>query len=113
MKELLRSDKLLKIAFIAGIAAIALIFLSSFGSGSDTQLTEEQLLEQRIMLMLGALDGIDDVPNVTVRLDEDKHTVLGVTVVCPEASSNRIAERVINAVKTALDVSASRICITT
>ncbi len=113
MKELLRSDKLLKIAFIAGIAAIALIFLSSFGSGSDTQLTEEQLLEQRIMLMLAAMDGIDDVPIVTVRLDEDKHTVLGVTVVCPEASSNRIAERVINAVKTALDVSASRICITT
>lgn len=113
MKELLRSDKLLKIAFIAGIAAIALIFLSSFGSVSDTQLTEEQLLEQRIMLMLAAMDGIDDVPNVTVRLDEDKHTVLGVTVVCPEASSNRIAERVINAVKTALDVSASRICITT
>ena len=113
MKELLRSDKLLKIAFIAGIAAIALIFLSSFGSGADTQLTEEQLLEQRIMLMLAAMDGIDDVPNVTVRLDEDKHTVLGVTVVCPEASSNRIAERVINAVKTALDVSASRICITT
>ena len=113
MKELLRSDKLLKIAFIALIAAIALIFLSSFGSGSDTQLTEEQLLEQRIMLMLAAMDGIDDVPNVTVRLDEDKHTVLGVTVVCPEASSNRIAERVINAVKTALDVSASRICITT
>lgn len=65
------------------------------------------------MLMLAAMDGIDDVPNVTVRLDEDKHTVLGVTVVCPEASSNRIAERVINAVKTALDVSASRICITT
>lgn len=113
MKELLRSDKLLKIAFIAGIAAIALIFLSSFGSGSDTQLTEEQLLEQRITLMLAAMEGIDDVPNVTVRLDEDKHTVLGVTVVCPEASSNRIAERVINAVKTALDVSASRICITT
>lgn len=113
MKELLRSDKLLKIAFIAGIAAIALIFLSSFGSGPDTQLTEEQLLEQRITLMLAAMDGIDDVPNVTVRLDEDKHTVLGVTVVCPEASSNRIAERVINAVKTALDVSASRICITT
>ena len=113
MKELLRSDKLLKIAVIAGIAAIALIFLSSFGSESDTQLTEEQLLEQRITLMLAAMDGIDDVPNVTVRLDEDKHTVLGVTVVCPEASSNRIAERVINAVKTAFDVSASRICITT
>ena len=39
MKELLKSDKLLKIAFIAGIAAIALIFLSSFGSGSDTRLS--------------------------------------------------------------------------
>lgn len=113
MKELLRSDKLLKIAFIAGIAAIALIFLSSFGGGSDTKLTEEQLLEQRITLMLAAMDGIDDVPNVTVRLDEDKCTVLGVTVVCPDAASNLTAERVINAVKTALDVSASRICITT
>lgn len=113
MKELLKSDKLLKIAFIAGIAAIALIFLSSFGSGSDTQLTEEQTLEQRITLMLAAMDGINEVPNVTVKLDEDKRTVLGVTVVCPDAASNMTAERVINAVRTALDVSASRICITT
>lgn len=57
MKELLKSDKLLKIAFIAGIAAIALIFLSSFGGGSDAQLTEEQMLEQRITQMLAAWTG--------------------------------------------------------
>lgn len=63
--------------------------------------------------MLTAMDGIDEVPNVTVRLDEDKRTVLGITVVCPQAISNRTAERAINAVRTALDVSASKICITT
>ena len=39
--------------------------------------------------------------------------VLGITVVCPQAISNRTAERAINAVRTALDVSASKICITT
>ena len=71
------------------------------------------MLEQRITQMLAAMDGINEVPNVTVKLDEDKRTVLGVTVVCPDAASNRTAERVINAVRTALDVSASRICITT
>lgn len=113
MKDFFRSDKLLKFAFIAGIIAIALIFLSSFGGGKDTSVTEEQLLEQRITQMLTAMDGIDDVPNVLIRLDDDKRTILGVTVVCPQAGSNRTAERVINAVRTALDVSASRICITT
>lgn len=113
MKDLLKSDKLLKFAFIAGIAAIALIFVSSFGNGKDTSVTDEQLLEQRITLMLTAMDGIEDVPNVTIKLDEDRQTVLGVTVVCPQALSSRTTERVINAVRTALDVSASRICITT
>lgn len=31
MKDLLKSDKLIKFAFISGIVAIALIFLSDFG----------------------------------------------------------------------------------
>ena len=112
MKDLLKSDKLIKFAFISGIVAIALIFLSDFGKSTETAVTDEQALEQRITEMLTAMDGIDEVPNVTVRLDEDKHTVLGITVVCPQAIS-RTAERAINAVRTALDVSASKICITT
>ena len=112
MKDLLKSDKLIKFAFISGIVAIALIFLSDFGKSTETAVTDEQALEQRITEMLTAMDGIDEVPNVTVRLDEDKHTVLGITVVCPQAISNRTAERAINAVRTALDVSASKICIT-
>lgn len=113
MKDLLKSDKLIKFAFISGIVAIALIFLSDFGKSTEAAVTDEQVLEQRIAEMLTAMDGIDEVPNVTVRLDEDKHTVLGITVVCPQAISNRTAERAINAVRTALDVSASKICITT
>ena len=113
MKDLLKSEKLIKFAFISGIVAIALIFLSDFGKSTETAVTDEQALEQRITEMLTAMDGIDEVPNVTVRLDEDKHTVLGITVVCPQAISNRTAERAINAVRTALDVSASKICITT
>ena len=111
MKDLLKSDKLIKFAFISGIVAIALIFLSDFGKSTEAAVTDEQALEQRITEMLTAMDGIDE--NVTVRLDEDKHTVLGITVVCPQAISNRTAERAINAVRTALDVSASKICITT
>ena len=102
MKDLLKSDKLIKFAFISGIVAIALIFLSDFGKSTETAVTDEQALEQRITEMLTAMDGIDEVPNVTVRLDEDKHTVLGITVVCPQAISNRTAERAINAVRTAL-----------
>ena len=107
MKDLLKSDKLIKFAFISGIVAIALIFLSDFGKSTEDAVTDEQALEQRITEMLTAMDGIDEVPN------EDKHTVLGITVVCPQAISNRTAERAINAVRTALDVSASKICITT
>ena len=93
MKDLLKSDKLIKFAFISGIVAIALIFLSDFGKSTEAAVTDEQALEQRITEMLTAMDGIDEVPNVTVRLDEDKHTVLGITVVCPQAISNRTAER--------------------
>ena len=47
MKELLKSEKLLKIAFIAGIAVIALIFVSGIvGEGASSSATEEAMLEQ-------------------------------------------------------------------
>ena len=75
MKDLLKSDKLIKFAFISGIVAIALIFLSDFGKSTETAVTDEQALEQRITEMLTAMDGIDEVPNVTVRLDEDKRSL--------------------------------------
>ena len=48
MKDLLKSDKLIKFAFISGIVAIALIFLSDFGKSTETAVTDEQALEQRI-----------------------------------------------------------------
>ena len=114
MKELLKSEKLLKIAFIAGIAVIVLIFVSGIvGEGTSSSATEEAMLEQRISDMLLAMEDISKRPDVTVKLDSDKLTVLGVTVVCRETSSNIIREKVINAVSTVLAVSASKICITT
>ena len=114
MKELLKSEKLLKIAFIAGIAVIALIFVSGIvGEGASSSATEEAMLEQRISDMLLAMEDITEKPYVTVKLGSDKQTVLGVTVVCTETSSSRIREKVINAVSTVLAVSESKICITT
>lgn len=114
MKELLKSEKLLKIAFIAGIAVIALIFVSGIvGDGTSSSATEEAMLEQRISDMLLAMEDITEKPYVTVKLGSNKQTVLGVTVVCAETSSSRIREKVINAVSTVLAVSASKICITT
>ncbi len=115
MKELLKSDKLIKIAFISGLAAIVLIFLSSFNTTDQKGVGNygETELESRISQMLLAMEGVTSEPTVTIKLDKDGLTVLGVTVVCDDCKSAPVKEKVITAVSKALDVSAARICVTT
>ena len=112
MKELLKSDKLIKIAFISGLAAIVLIFLSSFNTTDQKGVGNygETELESRISQMLLAMEGVTSEPTVTIKLDKDGLTVLGVTVVCDDCKSAPVKEKVITAVSKALDVSAARIC---
>ncbi len=116
MKEILKSDKLLKIAVIAGIAVVVLIFVSNFDStfaAKDT-VSAEETLEQRLSEVISNMDGIgkDGVRRVMVRLGEDGRTVTGVAVVCDKADDVIIRERLLDAVSKALDVSVSRVCIT-
>lgn len=119
MKEILKSDKLLKIAFFAGLAAIVLIFLSSMlsGTGKDNSKggTADTELESKVADMLLSMDGmnIDSPPKIMIKLDKDGLTVLGVTVVSDKAGSPMMKEKMLEAVSKALDVSPSRICITT
>ena len=118
MKEILKSDKLPKFAFFAGLAAIFLIFLSSMLSdtGKDNAKgTADTELESKVADMLLSMDGIDSdsPPKVMVKLDKDGLTVLGVTVVSDKAGSPMMKEKMLEAVSKALDVLPSRICITT
>lgn len=117
MKEFLKSEKLLKAAFIVGIIAIALIFLSGLGdsSGKSSTVTKEQQLEQRIGAVLCSMQGMEgaEPPAVMIKLDSDELTVLGVTIICKKAENPVLKEKMLNAVSKALDVSLSEICITT
>lgn len=116
MKEILKNDKFLKIAFFAGVIIILLLFLSGisdkFSAGQD-QATAEELLEQRIEKLLSGMEGIgDNVSDVMIRLDEDGHTVIGAAIICPAANDAVIKERLLDAVSKALDVSVSKVCVT-
>ncbi len=114
MKDLFKSDRFIKAAFIVGIAVILLIFLSgtqSFFSNDNTEGAEEQL-EQRLTQILSEIDGIEEAPRVMIRLAQDGLTVLGAAVVCGRADDPVIKEKLLDAVSKALDVSVSRVCIT-
>lgn len=115
MKDLLKSDKLLKTAFLIGLAAIILIFMSGLGGKSKSESdSAETLLEERLCAMLCSMDGLEDTskPSVMIKLDKDGLTVLGVTIVCEASDNPIIKEKMLEAVSKALDVSLSEICIT-
>ncbi len=112
MKELLKSERLLKIAFFVGLIAVVLIFLSS--NGKKEEVTTDNHYEARLFSVLTQMEGVskEKPPEILVKMDKDNITVLGVVVVSESADSPIIKERMLDAVSKALDVSPSRICIT-
>lgn len=124
IKELLKTDRAVKIILIAGAALILLIGLGGlFGKGgssdddrsfSSAGLAEyEQVLEQRLSLILSDIDGVGKA-SVMVTLDTSGRTeygknadmllsvtapkVRGVIVVCDGGDSVAVKEKVVDAV---------------
>lgn len=121
MKELLKNEKLLKVIFFAGIAVIAILFLSEFAGSmtnsskpadeSENLYIEETQLEQRLVDILEKIVGVSEV-SVMLTLDSKQEQVQGVTVVCSGVENPSVKAKVIDAVAKTLKISSARICVT-
>ena len=137
LKELLRSDKGLKILFALGAALILLTAAggllpksagSDSGKESCTEFSEyEAALEKRLGDILSRIEGVGEV-DVMVTLDTACETqygrnadmissvtapkVRGVAVVCGGGDSITVREKVINAVAGVLGIGVSHISVT-
>lgn len=139
-KEILKSEKGIKIIFAVGIALIIIIFLFSISTGeekkqthadSDNVLSEideyEARLERRLTEIVGNIQGTSDI-HVMVTLEKTEEnlysnketsvkaivtpTVRGVLVVCGGSENAVIRQKVTEAVCKSLGVSAARVCVT-
>ncbi|MCI8603245.1 MAG: hypothetical protein HFE79_03755 [Ruminiclostridium sp.] len=139
-KEILKSEKGIKIIFAAGIALIIIIFLfGTFGSernekaeeGEKNVLSEideyERHLEARLSEIIGEIQGTRDI-SVMITLEKTEEsiysaketsvsakvtpTVRGVLVVCGGSESAVVRQKVTDAVCKALGVSAAKVCVT-
>lgn len=138
LKELLRSDKGIKMILAAGALLILLIaFGGLFGKSGDKNTSEqtvstadfeeyESRLEQRLAEILGEIEGVGNI-KVMVTLDESSQTdygksadmlisvsapkVRGVIVVCDGGDNITVKEKVINAVSGVCGINTLRISV--
>lgn len=137
IKELLKTDKAMKILLAAGAAIILLIALSglfgksahkpdSAGSGVSDLAEYERGLEKRLTEILSRIGGVGEA-NVMVTLDTSEQTeygknadmllsvtapkVRGVIVVCEGGDSVSVKEKVIEAVTGVFGISSLRISV--
>ncbi len=139
IKELLRSEKGMKILFAAGAALILVLAFGGLFGGNRSKTAEpaagaaeelsacESRLEQRLAEILGEIEGVGNV-RVMVTLDTSEQTeygrnadmrlsvtapkVRGVIVVCDGGDSVTVREKVINAVSGVFGINTLRISVT-
>lgn len=140
LTEVLKSEKGIKIIFIAGIALIVIIFLLSLSNGKDnsdnsaekenilSEISEyESKLEMKLTDIIEKIDGTSDI-HVMITLEKTEEsiyggktsdisatvtpTIRGVVVVCKGGENAVVREKVSEAVCKALGVSAARVCVT-
>ncbi|MBR5088327.1 MAG: hypothetical protein IK093_02760 [Ruminiclostridium sp.] len=135
IKELLKTDKAVKLLLIVGAALILFAALGGLlrrDTGKSQNTSEhdfssyEQDLENRLCEILSAIDGVGDA-KVMVTLDTSERTeygksadmqvevtapkVRGVIVVCDGGGSVAVRERVVNAVTGVFGISSLRISV--
>lgn len=137
LKKLFDSDKIRKWIIIAGIAGIALIFLSTyidFGSVSDKKEDEEfsvttysTEIQNDLQSVISSISGAGEtkvlltmensveyvyLDDSTTKTKEIEPVIRGVLVVCEGGDNPVVVERIAEAVTKALDISAAKVCIT-
>lgn len=137
VKKLFDSDKMRRIIIIAGIAGIALIFLSNYidiGNSSDKKREEEfsvttysTQIENDLQSVISHIEGAGKtevlltmensveyvyLDDSTTKTKEIEPIIRGVLVVCEGGDSPVVVERITEAVTKSLDISAAKVCIT-
>lgn len=137
VKKLFDSDKMRRIIIIAGIAGIALIFLSNYiviGNSKDKKAEEEfsvttysTQIENDLQSVISHIEGAGKtevlltmensveyvyLDDSTTKTKEIEPIIRGVLVVCEGGDSPVVVERITEAVTKSLDISAAKVCIT-
>ena len=137
VKKLFDNDKMRRIIIIAGIAGIALIFLSNYidiGNSSDKKREEEfsvttysTQIENDLQSVISQIEGAGKtevlltmensveyvyLDDSTTKTKEIEPIIRGVLVVCEGGDSPVVVERITDAVTKSLDISAAKVCIT-
>ncbi len=135
--SLFDNDKKRRIIIIAGIAGIALIFLSNYidiGNSSDKKREEEfsvttysTQIENDLQSVISQIEGAGKtevlltmensveyvyLDDSTTKTKEIEPIIRGVLVVCEGGDSPVVVERITDAVTKSLDISAAKVCIT-
>ena len=137
VKKLFDNDKMRRIIIIAGIAGIALIFLSNYidlGNSSDKKREEEfsvttysTQIENDLQSVISHIEGAGKtevlltmensveyvyLDDSTTKTKEIEPIIRGVLVVCEGGDSPVVVERITEAVTKSLDISEAKVCIT-
>ena len=131
MNDLLTDKRFIRGAVIAALAAILMIFLSSFiRIGSEAQVDTEAFSDRLRDQLLSIVSHIDGVGKVEIFLTLDnageniylsnsdtktksiEPTVRGVVIVCDGGDDPLVVSRVLSAVTRSLSISSDKVCIT-
>lgn len=130
LKAFLSSPKAVRVAVIAGLSAIVLIFLSSYmdcAAFSDNSEKYSQELSSQLHGILSSIEGVGEVrifltidntgenvyqQNTDTKLKSITPTVRGVVIVCEGGDDPLIRERVMSAVTRSLAVTSDKVSIT-
>ncbi len=136
-KKLFDNDKIKRIIIIAGLAGMALIFLSNYvqiGNSSGGEREEEfsvttysTQIENDLQSVISRIEGAGQtevlltmensveyvyLDDSTTKTKEIEPLIRGVLVVCEGGDSPVVVERITEAVTKSLDISAAKVCIT-
>lgn len=137
LKKLVDNDKMRRIIIIAGIAGIALIFLSNYidiGSTTNAKREEEfsvttysTQIQSDLQSVISRIEGAGKtevlltmensveyvyLDDSTTKTKEIEPLIRGVLVVCEGGDSPVVVERITEAVTKSLDISSAKVCIT-
>ena len=133
-KKIFSNPKFIKAAFIVGISALVLIFLSSFmdfsfisdkSSASVEEYSKE--LNEKLLEIISQIDGVGEakifltmdnsgenvyLSNTDTKTKSIEPTVRGVVIVCDGGDDAIVVNRVLSAVTKSLSISTDKVCIT-
>ena len=129
--EILTDKRFIRVAVIAALGAILLIFLTSFiDFGTDSSVDAEAFsdrLKSQLLSIVSHIDGVGEaeifltldnsgenvyLTNSDTKTKSIEPTVRGVVIVCDGGDDPVVVSRVLSAVTRSLSISSDKVCIT-